>query len=36
VKNEVMALKINPTIYYAYCKLAKQYIVFKFFNATAP
>ena len=31
-----VALRINPTIYCVKFKLVKQYIVRKFFNATAP
>ncbi|GAA0080242.1 hypothetical protein B2H94_15215 [Clostridium sporogenes] len=35
-KNGTVALRINPTIYCVNFKFAKQYIVCKFFNATAP
>ncbi len=31
-----VALRINPTIYCVNFKFAKRYIVYKFFNATAP
>ncbi len=35
-KGGAVALKINPTIYCVNFKFAKQYIVCKFFNETAP
>ncbi len=33
---EAVTLRINPTTYCVNFKLAKQYIVYKFLNATAP